>query len=184
MDRIIYKHDKLDLDFYPSFLDNEESINLIKYIEEEVIWRNNITPYKRVNQIYADDGIIYTINYKGNKFERKTLAWTEYLYDIKSKVETITNETYTVCVIQRYPSGKVGINPHRDKEMKFGTTIAGLSLGETRVLRMSRNNEYIDISLPSGSLYVLNPPTNNYWCHSIPKDNSNNPRYSLTFRNY
>lgn len=43
----------------------------------------------------------------------------------------------------------------------------------------------INISLSPSSLYVMNPPTNQNWLHSIIKDNKiGNSRISLTFRNY
>ena len=99
-------------------------------------------------------------------------------------VEEITNEKYNICVIQRYPSGKVGIKKHRDKEMKLGTTISGLSLGATRKLKLEYYDKNIEKDLLSGSLYVLNPPTNSYYTHCIEKDSTTEPRISLTFRNY
>jgi ectoine hydroxylase-related dioxygenase (phytanoyl-CoA dioxygenase family) len=43
----------------------------------------------------------------------------------------------------------------------------------------------LDIALPSGSLYIFRPPTNDQWLHSIPKDERiREPRLSITLRNY
>ncbi len=39
-------------------------------------------------------------------------------------------------------------------------------------------------SLENGSLCVIQPPTNDFFTHSIKKDESKNVRLSLTFRNY
>jgi alkylated DNA repair dioxygenase AlkB len=110
--------------------------------------------------------------------------WTEIpiLSKLRDIVQKLTSSEYTYCVVQYYPSGKVGINPHKDKEMIPGSTICGLSVGQNRTLRMSRNGKNIDLDLLSGSLYVLYPPTNDYWTHSILKDDSIHPRISLTFR--
>jgi alkylated DNA repair dioxygenase AlkB len=66
------------------------------------------------------------------------LPWTEELNFIKERVEAITKNKYSIYVMQRYPYGNIGINPHRDKEMVPGTTICGVSLGQTRVLTMGR----------------------------------------------
>ena len=40
---------------------------------------------------------------------------------------------------------------------------------------MSYRSEMIKIPLPAGSLYVLKPPTNSYWNHSIEVDPGTRP---------
>jgi hypothetical protein len=132
----------------------------------------------------------YTINIKGKTITRNCINWNEpkniILCRIKERLEKLTGVKYNYCVIQKYPHGKVGINPHRDKEMKQGTNIAGISIGEERTLEIAPpywiKSEPVSIALTSGSLYVLNPPTNDNWSHSIPKDKTLKPRYSLTYR--
>jgi len=43
----------------------------------------------------------------------------------------------------------------------------------------------LEVALPSGSLYIFRPPTNERWLHSIIKDESiTEPRLSITLRNY
>ncbi len=181
-----YLGDKLNLDFYKNFLTSEESISVFNTLEKQTKWSNLVSEKKRVNQTYGDDGLVYEINFYGKITKRKALPWSDIpiLEILRNRITEITKESYNICVIQRYPNGKIGINPHRDKEMKLGTTIVGLSLGETRTLSMSRNNSIIDISLSPGSLYVFNSPTNSYWAHSIKKDETTKPRISLTFRTY
>jgi len=121
--------------------------------------------------------------------KRYAIAWCKLpiLIDIRNHLEQLTGEKYNYCVIQYYPCGKVGIKPHKDKEMILGTTICGLSIGETRFLELSPpkfvNEEKIILPLKSGSLYVLKPPTNSYWIHAILTDDTTKPRISLTFRN-
>jgi alkylated DNA repair dioxygenase AlkB len=104
-------------------------------------------------------------------------------------VEKMVDEKFNVCVVQRYPNGSYGINPHKDKEMIIGTTICGISFGAKRKLRLHSPKymklDNIELDLEHGSLYVLKSPTNTYWSHEIVKDkNINKPRISLTFRNY
>ena len=87
-----------------------------------------------------------------------------------------------------YPTGKIGINPHKDKEMTRGTTICGWSFGSERILNMNPpgyiKTDKILISLPPGSMYEFVPPTNDHWLHCIEKSENNEKRISLTFRNY
>lgn len=185
-----YQDRGLDLDFYPHFLTEDQSEDLINYIEKSVVWRQTkLTPGKRANQTYGDEGFTYSVNFRGKSYERKAVTWTRTLAKIRDHVQEATNEKYNICVIQRYPSGKVGIAPHRDREMTEGTTICGLSLGEVRTLTMTTFRRDVskfkyELKLLNGSVYVFNPPTNDHWLHSIEKDDTILPRYSLTFRNY
>ena len=102
-----------------------------------------------------------------NTSKTKIMEWNEFpiLFYIKNMIELVTNDTYTCCVIQRYPNGKHGINRHQDKEMIKGTTIAGVSFGETRTLEITDyyKNNILNLTLNSGSLYIMHPPTNSYY---------------------
>lgn len=168
---------------------NDVSTNLFNHFSTTLDWSND---NRRQKFLFGDDNLIYSVKYRGKQTDYQVLPWTQTLLDLKDIVQTITRtegtslvqHTYTVCSIQRYPHGGVGINPHRDKEMKLGTSILGLSLGAERNLVLTRGDKSLILPLPSGSVYILYPPTNNYWLHSIPKDGSTSARISLTFRNY
>jgi alkylated DNA repair dioxygenase AlkB len=186
-----YRKERLEVDFYHNFLDPETAQDLYQHLEKHAQWRRDITPGRRVNQNYGDDGVSYEYSLRGNLIHRPTCPWSELpvLESLRDAVSNVSRNRYNYCVVQRYPSGRVGINPHRDKEMKHGTDIAGLSLGATRVLTLTppRFNRVdtnpINISLTPGSLYILRPPTNDYWTHSIEKDLTvTESRVSLTFR--
>jgi alkylated DNA repair dioxygenase AlkB len=193
LDKIKYLKDGLDIDFYPNILNMEEADILYRELETTVPWQR-ISPGKRSNVTYGDANLTYKIEWgpgrdgtHGKTTYRKAVPWDNLpiLHSIKDRMESITGTIFNICVVQRYPSGKVGIKPHRDKEMTPGTTIVGLSVGATRSLRMTRNGrDGVTISLNPGSAYCLNPPTNDYWSHSILEDTSIIPRISLTFRNY
>jgi alpha-ketoglutarate-dependent dioxygenase alkB family protein 2 len=106
-------------------------------------------------------------------------------------IEKETGQAYHTCVLQLYPDGNSGIKPHRDKEMSPETIVASLSLGCTRTMRFEKSGscsteQKIDILLSPGTLCLINPPTNNYWLHSIPVSpdlSINTPRISLVYRN-
>jgi alkylated DNA repair dioxygenase AlkB len=165
-------------------------------IENEAKWSKPITAGRRTNQTYGDEGLVYKVSFGGygdrplKEVERSAQPWTDItiLPELKRDVERITGERYNFCVIQRYPTGKVGMKPHRDKEMVSGTTICGLSFGATRKLTLTPPKFFVDqtvreFTLASGSLYLLCPPTNDKWMHSIEPDDTIEPRISLTFRN-
>jgi alpha-L-fucosidase/alkylated DNA repair dioxygenase AlkB len=176
----------LNIDFYSNLLSETQCNELFQTLETGADWGNNITSEKRATRTYGDTGLSYRLDFYGKITIKKAIPWEELpiLLHVRNLLQELTHQTYNICVIQRYPNGKVGIAAHKDREMTSGTTICGLSLGETRVLTMSRNSKRIHIRLVPGSIYVLNPPTNDYWFHSIEIDETLGPRISLTFRNY
>lgn len=107
------------------------------------------------------------------------------LSDLASKLSLKTNDTYNTCVLQYYANQKVGIQPHRDKEVVGHNVITSLSVGATRIMRFEKNGIIHDIALTNGSLCVIYPPTNEKWLHSIVCENTQkDPRISLVFRNH
>lgn len=181
--RCHHQDNELDVDLYPHFLTPELAQALFEHLIT-VLQPSS----KRSATLFGDPGIIYSVTYRDVTFDRPVLDWSNIkgLSELKTYVEQVTNEKYNVCIIQLYPNGSVGINPHRDKEMVAGTRITGLSLGATRTLSFTREGHQTHkIKLPSGSLYVMNQPTNQKWLHSIIKETRiKEPRLSLTFRNY
>lgn len=140
---------------------------------------------KRIKAIYGDIRE-YSFTMYGKPVKTRVQPWSELpcLYDISKTLERITGQVYNVCVIQYYKNGEVGIKPHRDKEMKSGTIIASVSLGETRTMRFEKGRDVKDFELPDGTLFLIHPPTNDKWLHSIPTDKTTRPRISLVFRNF
>ncbi len=188
------------LDYCEIFLTKDESIVLFNTL-------SSILPIKkkRTAWLFGDD-FNYQVETKNYTMDTRPEPWLSCLIPIKEKLEKFIYIQYgdhvkfNVCVIQQYPNGKFGINPHRDKEMMPGTMICGISLGQqrnivmskykTEVLGQQRNivmskykTEVLTQPLKNGSLYVLLPPTNDFYAHSIPKDDSLGVRFSLTFRN-
>ncbi|CAH6418201.1 2OG-Fe(II) oxygenase superfamily protein [uncultured virus] len=176
----------LNVDFYPNFLTSELAKQWYLYLESVIPHES-----RRNSLLFGDPGLIYSVTYRDNTTHREVTPW-DYLPalpELKSLVEKVTEQKYTVCAMQRYANGSVGIAPHRDKEMVLGTRICGVSLGTTRTITFSKGNDLnvvpLSISLNSGSLYVMNPPTNQTRLHSIIKEpHVKGSRISLTFRDY
>jgi len=182
-----YRRPGLVLDLYDAFIPESESYELYESIMKKCAWSRPLTTSRRSNATYGDEGLVYEIHWYGKTTKRSAICWEAMpeLIPIRDRLELITEQKYNFCVIQYYPNGKIGINPHRDKEMKPGTTICGISLGARRTLRMNKYGINIDIGLPSGSLYLFHPPTNDRWSHSIASELLiPEGRISLTFRNY
>jgi len=157
---------------------------------------------RRSNLLFSDPGLVYRVQYRRQEHRRDCRPWSDFpgLEELKQLVEAETSTDYNCCSVMRYPPG-IGIKQHRDREMVPGTTIAGISLGASRIFRLHPptfdSTECIDTDVSSGSLYVMAPPTNRWWTHEIvaelpsttpstncPSDQSEpSIRFSLTFRN-
>ncbi|KAJ8971818.1 hypothetical protein NQ317_002935 [Molorchus minor] len=141
---------------------------------------------------YGDEGMKYT--FSGVTIKAK--PWIPILIDVRDMLHTISGYQYNFVLINRYRNGKDHIGEHRDdeKEMDKNTPIASLSLGEkrtfvlkhrdARIKRPSRRDiPPVKIELEHGSLLLMNPPTNEYWYHSVPpRKSAKGVRINLTFR--
>jgi alkylated DNA repair dioxygenase AlkB len=187
-----YSCDKLDIDVYSEYLSAPEAKELFRKIMENPIhikhtYTKSGVPSKKRNKTIYGSLERYKYMYRGKSVETPIIHWDKFpeLRTLAEKIGVTTGQSYNTCVIQIYNSGVVGIKPHRDKEMLPKTNIASISLGETRVMRFERHGfEAFNLPLDSGSLCVLKPPTNDYWLHSIPTDDTKNCRISLVFRNF
>jgi alkylated DNA repair dioxygenase AlkB len=183
----------MDIDIYSNYLSNSEAFELYSKIiknphhfKHSPITKSGLPSKKRNKTIYGSIPK-YIYEYYGKMVETPINPWHSFpeLEILAKRIEKTTGQSYNTCVIQIYNSGDVEIKPHRDKEMKKDSIIASISLGETRKMRFERSGcETLDILLESGMLCLINPPTNDYWLHSIPTDTTKNPRISLVFRNF
>lgn len=155
-------------------------------------WHN--VPRKHV--AYGDTGLSY--KFSGNTVNAK--PWLPFLEEVKLKVESFCNSKFNFVLINRYANGFDHMGEHKDdeKELVKDSPIASLSVGQPRdfVFRHQdlRNKSIqkdsyespIKISLENGSVLVMNPPTNDFWYHSLPKRSLKscpNVRINFTFRN-
>jgi alkylated DNA repair dioxygenase AlkB len=176
---------KFHVEVYENYYDPAVSMYYYSLIKYYVPWPRKIAN-SRMSVKYGDEGLIYTVTYRGNTTHQKLILWSELpvLLEIKDKLETFLEKVFTTCIVQFYPNGKAQIKPHMDKEMKLGTWICGISLGQTRIIDFVRYQNNYEIPLPMGSLYVIKEQTNSNWLHSIREDDSDDGRISLTFRDY
>ena len=144
----------------------------------------------------------------------ESLKYDDFLFSIQKKVNSKVNEIIDIycpeifqpkinsCLLNKYRNGKDSIKPHRDTPDSFGEypTIAGLSIGETRCISFRKidfdignynslkedkeSNLDLDIELENNSLFIMAGASQKYFSHQIPKNDSLNTRYSLTFREF
>ncbi len=173
----------LDLGYVANLFEKTTSLGL--YTEFYKMLQIPSVVRRRHTAIYGETNLQYTVDFSNDSVVRTTIPWENepLLCRVRDIVSEVTGASYSYCILQYYPSGKSNINPHRDKELTPGSVIAGLSLGQERTLRLNNySDRTYDIPLPSGSLYVLYPPSNDFYTHSILKDVSQEGRISLTFR--
>lgn len=180
----------LSLDIIPNFISPTSAEKFYEYLYAHSEW-----PYPFVNKdgtmsrkrnacIYGDIDA-YKMGYKEG-YSHKVTEWPEPLKRLNDYISSECNENLNVCIVQIYNDGRAQIKPHQDREIASGTKIISLSLGTTRVMRFERKGHRThDILLESGTLCVMNPPTNDRWLHSIPilEGPDIGPRMSLVFRN-
>jgi len=198
------KSDNLDCD-YGTVYSSDEALHYLQKCEEELTyftgqlskvfvfgkWHN--IPRKQV--AFGDDGLTY--KYSNNIVP--ALRWTPLLRRIKEDVEAASGHSFNFVLINRYADGADHMGEHKDDEEELvkGSPIASLSLGQSRdfVFRhqdarvkkpgLSQAPSSVKVKLESGSLLLMNFPTNDFWYHSLPKRSvkmAPSVRVNMTFR--
>jgi alkylated DNA repair dioxygenase AlkB len=175
-----------------NFFTNDEADDLFVKLHEDTNWGNFTIRNSRVPRLVSVQGDIkHNPIYRHPVDEHPLLEpWSEPTKQIKHSIEIYTKEKYNQALVQLYRDGRDFISPHSDKtlDIRHNTSIANISLGETRVLSLKSKDKTKkqEIKLLNGSLYVLGWKTNMEWHHSIRRNADPKaivkPRISLTFR--
>ncbi|GFR28028.1 DNA oxidative demethylase ALKBH2 [Trichonephila clavata] len=148
-------------------------------------------PRKQVS--FGDEGLSY--KFSGTCLPSKPWKNCPIVLDLKECVESVTGESFNFVLINRYKDGEDHMGEHRDDEKELVPTapIASLSFGQARdfIFRhkdTKKKNSNVNIprktiNLESGSLLLMEYPTNKFWYHSLPKrKGALGVRINLTFR--
>lgn len=172
------------------FLSTEESrfyfdtfLDTIDWRHDEIIMFGKKIITSRKVGWYGDKPFKYIYS----KTEKVALPWTKELLELKSKVEQRTGSTFNTCLLNLYHNGSEGMGWHADdeKSLDSNASIASISLGATRSFRFKHKSRQLksSVELTSGSLLLMNPPTQEFWVHTLTKTAKvNAPRINLTFR--
>ena len=197
------KNDKDSIFIYiPNFLKKNKikklynNLNLIKDYKENHNF--NHTKIIRLQKWYHTNNKYFCPKWK-YKYDR----WISHNYElflldiqneIQNKIQNKINfnlnnqqiPKINSLLLNKYRNGQDTIRPHQDTKLTFGEypTILGLSIGEKRdiIFTNIKNKKKFNFTLESGSLFIMAGSSQKYYTHEIPKTNSQNHRYSLTFR--
>ena len=173
-------------------LNQDQANHYLQNLLREVPWKNDeaiiygkhiIT--KRKVAWYGDKDFAYTYS----NTTRFALPWTKSLFELKTKVETITQQKFNSCLLNLYHDGSEGMTWHSDDEEALGknTTIASLSLGAERKFsfKHKRTKQTVSLVLENSGLLVMKDETQTHWLHSLPKTTKvMRPRVNLTVRTF
>ena len=144
----------------------------------------NIT-IPRLNAWYADKG--YTFTYSG--IQLKANPWFTELAEIRQYLKQKLELDFNSCLANLYRDGNDSVAWHCDDEEELGRNpqIASISLGAERkfhIRSLHNHNERHTITLPNGSLLIMEGEVQHRYEHQIPKEKHiQTPRINLTFRN-
>jgi alkylated DNA repair dioxygenase AlkB len=151
--------------------------------QERVRVYGKIFPQPRLSAWYGELG------YRYSGVCLQPTPWTKTLLRVKQRVERLTRLAFNSLLLNYYRDGNDGMGMHSDDERELGErpAIASLSLGEKRDLilrhRFRKDLDSVRLPLASGSLLLMQGPTQQNWRHGINKlKRPCGPRINLTFR--
>ena len=177
----------------------KDSRKIFNQLEKEIVYEKNTkvqvfgkwhsVPRKQAS--YGNMGISYT--FSGATVSAK--PWLPLLRQLRDTLIAVTGYTFNFVLVNRYNNGCDHIGEHKDDERELvkKSPIASLSFGEERDFvfrhqdargsKATQKIEPVRLKLQSGSLLMMNFPTNSFWYHSLPvRKKSLGPRINLTFR--
>ncbi|GAB3827463.1 alpha-ketoglutarate-dependent dioxygenase AlkB family protein [Hymenobacter jeollabukensis] len=177
------------------FLLPAEATALLRELTATIHWRHEpITLFgkpvlqPRLTAWHGDAGASY--RYSG--LQLQPAPWTPALQALRQRVEAASGAHFNSVLLNLYRHGQDSMGWHADDEPELGPApvIASVSLGATRRFRLRPRpgsgpvHAPVGLELGSGSLLLMQGPTQRYWQHAVPKTaQAVGPRLNLTFRN-
>jgi len=188
----IYLDEQSELQYYPTFLNLEETAFYFENLRSELQWQSEKIRLfgkehwqPRLLAWYADPGVEYT--YSGIKHQPQ--FWSEHLLIIKTLIETQIAAKFNSALANLYRNGADSMGWHSDDEKELGPEplIASLSLGAERRFLFRPRKGIIglkkDFLLQSGSLLIMRGRTQEHFQHAVPKTaKAVGERINITFR--
>ena len=176
--------------FAPHFFDATQSQFYLQELLQQINWKQESiklfgkeTAMPRLTAWYGEKAYTYS------GLENKPAPWIPVLLQLKEQVEQATGNSYNSVLLNLYRTGHDSMGWHSDDEAELGQApaIASLSFGGERRFafrhRFRKELASVRLALPSGSLLLMQGPTQHFWQHSIPKTAKTvQPRINLTFR--
>ncbi|MGB5404980.1 alpha-ketoglutarate-dependent dioxygenase AlkB family protein [Robiginitalea sp.] len=179
------------LRYEPHFLSSEAADGLFKHLLTQVTWKEDSIrifgktyPQPRLTALYGDRGKSYA--YSG--IQMHPTPFTPELLDLKLRIEDLSGERFTSCLLNLYRDGKDSNGWHADNEKELGNHpfIASISLGASRAFHLKHRADKslrFRMQLGHGSLLLMGGAMQEFWLHQIPKTRKTvGKRINLTFR--
>ncbi len=173
------------------FLSSDEATQLQRMLTETMPWKQETLtiygkehPIPRLQAWMGDDNIQY--RYSGKTFQAE--RWSGQLKILADKLSTVAATRFNSVLLNLYRDGNDAMGWHSDDEPELGPApvIASLSLGAERdfaVRRRGSSRQHAVISLPHGSLLIMQAGMQRQWQHSVPRRKTiSDSRINLTFR--
>lgn len=176
--------------YYPNFLTDEQSNNLMqRIIAEGLLAQNEISLFGKKIKVPRLEAY-FALNGEQYGYSGQTLTVHEfptYLDELRHKVQNLTGHQYNALLINYYRDGQDSNGWHADDEKTLGTnpSIASLSLGAARPFEFKHkfNGSRKKLILSDGSLLLMDGPVQHYYKHQLPKVKEHiEARINLTFR--
>ena len=182
-------NNQLPVEYIANFLAPTEADKYYHHCQN-LRWQNNIKimgkniPVPRLECMYGDAGCSYLYS---KSVLLEPLPWTDYLQELRSRIELKTGYRFNIVLCNRYRNGKDSVSWHNDNEASMGISpaIASLSLGSERKfqMRLKSGGKPVNFWLEHGSLLIMKPGCQENWVHQIPKTSLTvGERINLTFR--
>jgi len=179
------------LRYEPHFLSSDTADQLFKNLSTQVTWKEDSIrlfgktyAQPRLTALYGDQGKSYT--YSG--IQMHPTPFTPELLDLKLRIEDLSGERFTTCLLNLYRDGKDSNGWHADNEKELGNQpfIASVSLGANRAFHIKHREDKslrFRMQLEHGSLLLMGGNMQESWLHQIPKTRKPvGQRINLTFR--
>jgi len=180
-----------DAVYYPDIFGKIEANSYFNILLNQLTWQqDSITLFgkthlqPRLTALYANNSNPYS--YSNIIMQPK--PFSKSLLEIKEKVETLSQVTFTSCLANLYRNGSDSNGWHADNEKELGVqpVIASVSFGAERYFHLKHRAKKTlkhKIKLEHGSLLLMKGTTQDFWLHQIPKTNKEiGQRINLTFR--
>lgn len=177
--------------YFPDLFTPGDSIHFLELLKNNIQWKQE--PIKimgkeimqpRLTAWYGESEKPY--RYSG--ITMQAYSWTDFLLEIKSKIEDKAQTHFTSVLLNYYRNGEDSMGWHRDNEKELGSQpiIGSVSFGSTRKFQFrpyTGKKPLIDIPLSAGTGLIMKGMTNHFWEHRLPKaPKLISPRINLTFR--
>ena len=184
------QEDGIDIRYDAGFIGPDDATRLFEALKNEISWERHVIntaggpkTVPRMISWHADEGLTY--RYSGLLHPWKN--WTPALAEIRDLLTPRLGVRFNGVLANFYENERDSVSPHADDEtdMEEGSSIASVSLGETRdfVVKHMHTGQRHVMPLEHGSLLVMAGKTQHVARHSIPKAKMpRGPRINLTFR--